>query len=140
MGGTFGKEVGNAIRSYYYTSVSGDTVKMESIKQILWNRGFHGEVFKKDRREAKAKGVDIALTKDILSHAFLGNYDLAVLVAGDGDYVPVIEEIRRLGKIVYVAFFEESGLSPNLRLASDFFFAMEGVFFKRWSEYVSRSK
>ena len=41
---------------------------------------------------AKAKGVDIALTTDMLSNAFLGNYDVAVLVAGDGDYVPLVEQ------------------------------------------------
>jgi len=28
-----------------------------------------------------------ALTKDMLSHAFRDNYEVAVLVAGDGDYV-----------------------------------------------------
>ena len=44
----------------------------------------------------RAKGVDIALTKDLLSHAFLDNYDAVVLVAGDGDYVPVVEELKRL--------------------------------------------
>src|SRR4051794_12186407 len=45
-----------------------------------------------------AKGVDISLTKDMLVQAFLGNYDIAVLVAADGDYLPVVEEVKRLGK------------------------------------------
>ena len=33
----------------------------------------------------RSKGVDIILTKDMLSHAFPGNFDAALLVAGDGD-------------------------------------------------------
>lgn len=107
----------NAIRSHYYTCITGDDAKVLSVRRALRSLGFHPEVFKKQKDQSKAKGVDIALSKDFLSHAFLGNYDVAVLVAGDGDYVPLIAEVKRLGKVVYVAFFEESGLSPELRLA-----------------------
>ena len=49
----------------------------------------------------------------MLSHAFRDNYEVAVLVAGDGDYVPVVQEVQRLGKIVFVWFFENEGLNPN---------------------------
>ena len=63
-------------------------------------------------------------------HAFNNNYDIAVLISGDGDYVPVVEEVKRMGKSVYVLFFEEQklGLNRNLRLASDKFFKMKSVF------------
>ena len=40
---------------------------------------FPPEVFKRKREGEKAKGVDIALSKDLLSHAYLDNYDVAVL-------------------------------------------------------------
>jgi uncharacterized LabA/DUF88 family protein len=69
---------------------------------------------KKVRQQEKAKGMDIALAKDFLSHAFLDNYDVAVLVAGDGDDVPLITEVKRLGKVVYVVFFNDYGLSTEL--------------------------
>jgi uncharacterized LabA/DUF88 family protein len=78
--------------------------------------------------------VDIALTKDLLRHAFLGNYDVAVLVAGDGDYVPLVDEVKRLGKVVYVEFFRQSGLSNNLRLAADRFFEMDEFFLHQWKQ------
>jgi len=48
----------------------------------------------------------------MLSHAFLNNYDVATLIAGDADYVPLVEEVKRLGKVVYVLFFVSNGLSP----------------------------
>jgi uncharacterized LabA/DUF88 family protein len=93
------KVLDHAIRSYYYTSVKGDDTAAMSVKRALRELGFHPEVFKKTREEDKAKGVDIALAKDFLSHAFLDNYDVALLIAGDGDYVPLITEVKRLGNI-----------------------------------------
>jgi uncharacterized LabA/DUF88 family protein len=122
----------HAMRAYYYTSLTGDETQVLSVKRALRSRGFHPEVFKKIRPQEKAKGVDIALAKDFLSHAFLNNYDVAVLVAGDGDYVPLITEVKRLGKIVYVAFFRDYGLSTELHLAADMFFEMEHFFLERW--------
>jgi len=76
--------------------------------------------------------VDIALAKDFLSHAFLDNYDVAVLVAGDGNYVPLIIEVKRLGKVVYVVFFHDFGLSTELHSAADMFFEMGQFFLERW--------
>ena len=73
-----------------------------------------------------------ALTKDMLSHAFRDNYEVAVLVAGDGDYVPVVQEVQRLGKIVFVWFFENEGLNPKLKLAADHFFDFTPHFLRSW--------
>jgi uncharacterized LabA/DUF88 family protein len=122
----------HAIRSYYYTSVVGDEDKITSIKTALWNLGFQPEVYKKKKQGDKAKGVDIALTKDLLSHAYRNNYDAAVLVAGDGDYVPLVEEVKRLGKILYLVFFLNNGLNPNLMLASDASYDLADRFIKSW--------
>jgi uncharacterized LabA/DUF88 family protein len=60
------------------------------------------------------------MAKDMLSHAFLDNYDLAVLVCGDGDLVPLVQGVKRLGKWVIVAFFDHC-LNPKLRRAADEF-------------------
>jgi uncharacterized LabA/DUF88 family protein len=98
---------------------------------------FHPEVFKKPRTRERAKGVDIALTKDLLSHAYNDNYDATVLVAGDGDYVPLVNEVKRLGKLVYVVFFSATGLSPDLRLASDRFFELDNLFTMAWQSFLA---
>jgi len=124
----------HAIRSFYYTSVVGDELRIAGVTEALWKLGFQPEVYKKAKGQVKAKGVDIALSKDFLSNAFLHNYDVAVFVAGDGDYVPLVKEVKRLGKVVYVAFFSKSGLNPDLRLASDMFFAMDEFFLDRWKQ------
>ena len=88
-----------AIRAIYCTSVFGDSARVEEAGDILWTLGFNPAVFKKSRGEQKAKGVDIALTKDS-SNAFRDNYYAAVLVAGDGDYVPLVKEVKSLGEVV----------------------------------------
>ena len=123
----------HAIRAHYYTSVVGDQELFKSVRESLWSLGFHPEVFRKPSKDTKAKGVDIALTKDMLSHAFLNNYDVAILVAGDGDYVPLVEEVKRLGKVIYVLFFETNGISPELRVSSDMFFHLQERFLEQWN-------
>lgn len=127
-----------AIRAFYYTSAVGDERRLASIKESLWELGFQPEVFKKDKQRNKTKGVDITLAKDFLSNAFLNNYDVAVLIAGDADYVPMVNEVKRLGKLVYVIFFHEKGLglSRTLHLASDEFFKLDDSFLSDWKKYL----
>ena len=123
------------VRAHYYTTCQGDDVKLADIRQRLFDIGFHPEVFKKT--QGKSKGVDIMLCKDMLAHAFRDNYDTAVLVAGDGDYEPLVDEVKRIGKNVIVAFFEDpaakSGLNPRLKLASDFFVRFDDRFVEMWN-------
>jgi uncharacterized LabA/DUF88 family protein len=109
-----------AQRCYYYTSTSGGEDVVDAVHDALANKEFSPVVIRKKAREKKTKGVDISLTKDMLVQAYLGNYDVAVLVAGDGDYQPVLEELKRLGKWVIVSFLEgASGFSDKLRRAAD---------------------
>jgi len=68
----------------------------------------------------------------MLSHAFRDNYEIAVLVAGDGDYLPVVEEVQRLGKLVFLLFFENEGLNAKLKLAADNFCDFTPHFFRSW--------
>jgi uncharacterized LabA/DUF88 family protein len=67
----------------------------------------------------------------MLTHAFMNNYDTAVLVAGDGDYVPLVEEVKRFGKRVVLHFFQ-SGLSEDLKLACDAFIDVTRPFHDYW--------
>src|SRR5262249_47136516 len=125
----------NAIRAYYYTSLVGDDQKLTATRDALWSLGFTPAVFKKTRQEQKAKGVDISLARDLLLHAVRDHYDIAVLIAGDGDYVPLVEEVKRLGKVVYIAFFAMNGLSLELSRASDSFFDISNVFETSWRKF-----
>jgi NYN domain len=135
--GQLGRDVsGTAVRAHYYTSVTGDDNLIRDTKRILWALEFQPEVFKKPKQQ-KSKGVDITLARDMLSHGYQDHYDIAVVVAGDGDYVPLIEEVKRAGKIVALSFFENHGLNESLKLAADDFFDLSPWFAERWRGYAS---
>jgi uncharacterized LabA/DUF88 family protein len=59
----------------------------------------------------------------MLVNAFNQNFDIGFLIAGDEDYVGLVNEVKRYGPIVRGAFFEH-GLSEELRLACDSFIYM----------------
>ena len=104
-------------RSYFYTSAKGDEEKLNSIRYTLRAVGFRPRVFKRTASR-KAKAVDIALATDMLSNAYRDNLDVAILASGDGDFLPIVEEVQRLGKAVYLLIVGDK-VSPALILASD---------------------
>jgi uncharacterized LabA/DUF88 family protein len=57
------------------------------------------------------KGVDVRLAVDLLQYAFDDQYDTAILVTQDGDFVPAVQEVQRLHKKIENAHFEKSHLS-----------------------------
>ena len=121
-----------AVRAYYYASFKGDDQMRDEIVDALRALHFYPRIFKKTRPDEKAKAVDIALAKDMLSHAFLGNYEAAVLVTGDGDYVPLVEEVQHQGKRVVLWFFRGSSLNPALLRVVDDFYDITKGFLDLW--------
>jgi len=134
------------LRATYYTYATGSDRQLrqirERIKQLHFRqyrppppvvlRGMllktmYPRVFKKVKGK-QAKGVDIQMTVDILSHVYQGNLDVVYLVSGDGDYFPVIEESIRMGKQVYVAALSD-GLNPLLVSRADRFIDLDRVYF-----------
>ena len=65
------------------------------------------------------KGIDVQLTTDMLTHSFKDNYDVAILVAGDSDFAPVLQAVKDYGKHVEVALFGRGGTSYQLRRVAD---------------------
>ncbi len=65
------------------------------------------------------KGVDILLATDMITHSFKNNYDVAILVAGDNDYVSAIQAVKDNGKNLEVALFGKERTSMQLRKVAD---------------------
>lgn len=59
------------------------------------------------------KGVDVYIASDLLVHAFDDQYDTAILVSEDGDFVPAVQEAQRLSKKVENVYFRPSHLSQR---------------------------
>jgi len=72
------------------------------------------------------KGVDIQLTTDLLTHSFKNNYDAAILVAGDSDYVGAIQAVKDNGKNTEVALFGKERTSRPLREVADKVITIDG--------------
>src|ERR1700694_2309857 len=71
---------------------------------------------KKPRRQ---KRVDVQLAVDALQFAYHGIYDVAILVAADADYAPLVEALRDLGKLVLLCLFERRPYSEELAEVAD---------------------
>ncbi len=54
------------------------------------------------------KKIDIQIAIDMVSLAYENAYDTAVLVSGDGDFIPVVKKIKELEKNIEVWAFKYS--------------------------------
>ncbi len=52
------------------------------------------------------KGVDVALAVDAMQIALAGTIDVAALVSGDGDFVPLVRALTKQGVRVLIVSFE----------------------------------
>ena len=62
-----------------------------------------------DMRGNEEKGVDVRMTVEMISLAMLDNYDIAVLVSSDRDFIPVTEFLESRGIIVIHGAFGNVG-------------------------------
>ncbi len=63
------------------------------------------------------KEVDVALACEMLEHAMMNHYDVAILVSGDRDFVPAIQKVQSTGKRVEVASFSGAYSDESKRTA-----------------------
>ena len=118
------------MRKYYYTAVQGDQPTVNDIEKRLKSLGMETpRVFKKYKGKG-SKRVDITLATDMLLHATRKHYDVAVLVAGDEDYVPLVRAVQGEGARVYV-WFTSDGLSPALHQAADYYVNLDEFLFNK---------
>lgn len=134
-------------RVCYYTTVIGDDARVEEIKQRLSkvvfnaigpnNTAISGQVvpmvFKKPQQSRKTRVVDIHLIIDVLRYAHSNAIEIIYLASGDGDYLPLINEVMHEGKQVYVGALS-SGLAKPLTYTCDEFFELDRFFFKPLAE------
>jgi len=116
----------NIIRKHYYTSALGDVDKRNSIFDQLKSLGIESPYVFPRTKSKGSKRVDITLSVDMLAHAYQKNYDVAVLVAGDEDYVPLVTAVKNAGRRVFL-WFVDNGLSPALKRSADYHFDIASI-------------
>lgn len=134
------------IRINYYTSTTGDSVRVEKVKDVISDVEYSycythdteapdgtanlvPQVFHKPRKNIKARNVDLQISIDVLRAAHLPTVDVILLLSGDGDYIPLIQEAARWGKEIWLGAFS-SGLHPKLKHHVDVFQCLDEVFFE----------
>ena len=83
------------------------------------------------KKPPRQKGVDILIAVDMLVGAFEKLFSVAILAAGDADFVSVVLEVRRRGVMVVVTASATS-ISDELRRSADRFVSIEPGMHNEW--------
>lgn len=111
----YGNIKGELIRTYYYDAIVNETEKEKRVEQSSFFARMRNVPFctvrlgrlKKTREGYRQKGVDILMAIDMLSKAYANHYEIAILLAGDGDFVDLVEAAKDAGKRIYGAYLEK---------------------------------
>lgn len=110
-----GQILGELIRIYYYDAIAEEQEKAERERQQKFFDELRrlplcairlGSLVKSSTKGHKQKGVDILMAIDMLGKAYEKHYEIAVLVAGDRDFVSLVEAVKNTGARVYGAYIE----------------------------------
>jgi uncharacterized LabA/DUF88 family protein len=97
-------------------------------------------------KDGKEKGTDINLAIGMLTKAFHNSYDVAILFSGDRDYIKLVRQLRRMGKIVYIAVPAGQPYEKSKKLIneSDGYIILDEEFYKSYwlneiqGKYISK--
>lgn len=123
-----------ATRAYYYTSTVSDEPEWTDTRLELRKLGFEPRLYR--RVKGQAKTVDIALATEALMLAAEEQTEASVIMSGDGDFVPVVEAMKRLGQRVIVAGFAEA-TNDELIIAADDYVDLTGHVRQAWQEALT---
>jgi len=109
----------NLIRAYYYDAIpskqdpkyASQIKYIKSVTQAFYCTVVLGRLIKSSKGKYRQKGVDILLTIDALSKAYQNQYDVALFLIGDRDFVPLVNAVKNSGKKAYGFYHGEQDTS-----------------------------
>lgn len=72
------------------------------------------------------KEVDVSLACEMLEHALMNHFDVAVVVSGDRDFVPAMQKVQAAGKRVEVAAFSNV-MNDECRRTADVYYLLDDL-------------
>lgn len=132
-------------RVSYYTSATGDQKRLAEIRTQIAKTTYEfshdtdpdtpegsmqlvPRIFHKSSKSRKTRNVDINIVIDVMRAAHLSTAEMLLILSGDGDYLPLVQEAMRLGKQVWVCSFS-SGLNSELATSVDLHETLDDIFF-----------
>lgn len=77
----------------------------EYLKEVSKLNLYFGRLEKRPDGKKTKKGVDVKIAVDLLVNAYKNNYDVALLISNDADFIPAIEEVQKINKqVINVSF------------------------------------
>ncbi len=130
------------IRSYYYNAPltedyddelrEGQQRFFESLRRIPYVTVRLGRLHRRNDGLLVEKGIDVSIAVESLCLAYEDVYDVALLISGDGDYIELVEALKRKGKHVEVAMFKSQSAGALLEYV-DVFHPLDEL---NWSKIV----
>ena len=130
------------VRTYYYnaplTDDYGEDLRegqqrfFESLRRIPYVTVRLGRLHRRNDGTLVEKGIDVAIAVESLSLAYQDAFDTALLVSGDGDYVELVEALKRKGKHVECAMFRNQSAGILLEYV-DMFTPLDEI---EWSKIL----
>ncbi|MDZ7802121.1 MAG: NYN domain-containing protein [Trueperaceae bacterium] len=118
------------VRCYYYNAPltddygedlrDGQTRFFESLRRIPYVTVRLGRLHRRHDGSLVEKGIDVSIAVEALGLAYEDAYDETVIVSGDGDYVELVEAIKRRGKQVEIAMFRNQSAGILMEYADVF--------------------
>jgi uncharacterized LabA/DUF88 family protein len=107
------------VRPYYYGTRISEAMQ-DKFFDLLRHVGYEVKVLPLIQYGERRfeKGLDVMLVTDMLVLAHRDVYDVAILVAGDRDYLYAVKALKEMGKRVEVSSFDNS-CSRELGLTAD---------------------
>jgi uncharacterized LabA/DUF88 family protein len=130
------------VRAYYYNAPltedydeelrEGQQRFFESLRKIPYVTVRLGRLHRRQDGSLVEKGIDVAIAVESLALAYENAFDTALLVSGDGDYVELVEALKRRGKHVECAMFRNQSAGILLEY-SDVFLPLDEL---EWSRIL----
>jgi len=81
---------------------------LDNIRQIDLFDVKLGKLIRTENGKFRQKGVDTLLAIDMLTKAYQLQYDEAILLAGDSDFIELVEAVKNIGPRVTGVYFEKN--------------------------------
>jgi len=105
--------------AYMFDSCSPESPK-RNYHNALAQKGFRMDIRECKEDSTCQKEVDVAMARRMIVAACDNLYDVAIVVSGDRDFVPAVDEVQLRGKKVEVVSFLDFASTSLIRMADKF--------------------